>query len=191
MFTKSPFEKDPRYLEALKWLWAHNKMDIAFLESVVTDANREKDKSTIDPPLNNSEAINFFAFLERKELLHKVENGGWILNKVERNKWVDLVEDLKRPDWTRSWLAKSTYSLLLFIGSGLLGAFIAIRSEGLFSQDGSKEYIYVVREELGSTKDKGDAQESYKIYKSDSKILQDSNLKTVPAPTQESNEIQP
>ena len=181
---KSDFQKDPRYLEALRWLWAHNKMDTAFAESVVTEANRQFDISTIDPPLNNSEAINFFAFLERKELLHKIQ-GGWILNKVERNKWIDLVQDLKRPDWTRSWLAKATYSLILFMGSAFLGAFIAIRSEDLFSQERSKEYIYIVREELSGAKNEGNAQESYKIYKSDSKILQDSNLKTIPTPTPE------
>ena len=182
MFKKSPFEKDPRYLKAIHWIWAHNKMDIAFGQSVVTEENRKFDLSTINPPLNNSEAINLFEFLERKELLYKQQNG-WIINKVERNKWIDLTQELKRPDWTRSWLAKSTYSLILFMGSGFLGALIAIESDHLFSQDRTKKCVCIITEDLSGAENKGKAQKSAEPHKSDGEILQKSNIKTVTTPT--------
>ena len=189
MKEEEKFEKDDRFLAAILWLWRHNDMNSAFGHSVVTENNRKLDTSTINPPLNVAEAINLFEFLERKELLYKIENS-WLINKIERNKWIDLIGDLKKPDFVWSWWFRVLSTSSLFILSSLAGALIGVLVSSFVP---SKEIQHPVTINLGKSNNEKEGENPSNTNDSSDNIAPNSSMYEVideppPKATETSNQ---
>jgi len=117
-----------RYLPFAKWIWSKRNLDVAFRQSTVTQDNVAADPSLPSPPLSGLEAIQFFRFLEDKELIFplKGDSTAYAVNSVETYKWEKILKELRRSDWRRSWLWEKITSGMAFtlvaVASGFLGA---------------------------------------------------------------------
>jgi len=77
------------------------------------------------PPLTLVEAENLFLFLSEKKLVfYHADTKAYVLNKVEAYKWLELIRELKKPDWKRSWLFLKLSASIWFVIGGLIGGFI-------------------------------------------------------------------
>jgi len=127
-----------RFLPFARWIWSKRNLDVAFRQSTVTQDNVAADASLPLPPLSGLEAIQFFRFLEDKELIFplKGDPNAYAVNAVETYKWEKIFEELGKPDWKRSWWFERFKSGFMFfviaIISGLLGgASVKLGEDGI------------------------------------------------------------
>lgn len=116
----------------MNWLWSKREEDLAFYPSTLTKSNT--DNSLPTERLTLSDSMNLFLLMEKYDLVFKMENGSYLLNKVEEYKWDEFVRELTRWRWTRHWVIKSVISILSFLIATFTGGLIGGLSASLITK---------------------------------------------------------
>lgn len=134
-----------RYWEFVQYLWDVRHPDFLFRPSTLTEDSREEGSTLPSPALTYLEATALYDFLEGKGLVTekeviREEDGKketvYRINKIEADKWKDVVRELRKSPWRRSWLYKKTRDSLFYIVGLVLAAWVG----AYFNKVGESSY---------------------------------------------------
>lgn len=118
-----------RFAEFVEWIWGRRGVDKSFHVKVVTSDSSHATEIP-QPPLSLNEAKGLFRFLASKNLVATVERDDehkgllYSLNIVEHYKWGEVIRELKKSDFQRSWIYGKVRDWLFWIISLVIAAFL-------------------------------------------------------------------
>lgn len=127
-----------RFAEFIEWIWKQRDVDKSYHVQVVTSEG-SKSADLPQPPLSLNESKGLFRFLASKNLATLVDKDDGLkgllysLNIVEHYKWSEVIRELKKPDWQRSWLYMKIRNSFFWIVTLILAAFLGATGEPIFN----------------------------------------------------------